>query len=486
MSGNSPLKGILEKLVIVFAVLNLAGFVYCLVSLDSQWLLASLSFFSFSLLLLVNYRFKREQALLENINVSVQEYMLGNFQDDVKGVPAQCAMSGIPDAINAYTSQVKHCFGEIVDSFNQLQAGDSKARCHLDGMHGIFADALQDVNIAFEALSEHEYQKKTTSLLSRLGSMNAENLLVKLQFSQKDLMNITEVMESMQSIASENSADAKENKQKIVIVVASMNQISSMMEQMSEIVSDMDKNQAEIRDMLGLITGIAEQTNLLALNAAIEAARAGEQGRGFAVVADEVRTLAENTKSATAQIAQVIDLSTKQVATTIDVTREMKQNTETSTQAIKQFEGSFERSMQSAVNIHAMLEASRDTCFTSLVKVDHSVYMQNAYMTMTQGAGGDSAKAVSSDAHSCRLGKWYDSGRGQELFRHIPSYKELVEPHSGVHNSIHAVVEILKQDWQHDFSLQDQLLENFEQAEDASMGVVTTIEKMLREKHQRL
>jgi len=283
MSSHSPLKGVLEKVVILFAGLNLVGFIYGVVNLNSEWPLAALSFFSFLLLLLVTYRFRREQSLLDNINSSVQEYMQGNFQHNVDTVPAQCAMSDIPNAINSYTCQVKHCFDEIVDSFNQLQVGDSKARCNLDGMHGIFADVLTDVNIAFDALSEQEYQKKTTSLLSRLGSMNAESLLVKLQHSQKDLMNITDSMESMQAIASENSEDAKQNKQKIVEVVASMKYVSTMMEQMTATVADMDRNQAEICDMLGLITGIAEQTNLLALNAAIEAARAGEQGRGFAV-----------------------------------------------------------------------------------------------------------------------------------------------------------------------------------------------------------
>ena len=201
------------------------------------------------------------------------------------------------------------------DDLSQLELALKMVKSELRAIVGRVSDSGVDIKASADAGNQN-------------GMATMENLIRQQQETEQVATAIEEMSVTAREIA-ENTSHAANTVSQVLdktlngrgVVAHTMNAIGEMAAELDKVageVDDLEKHSTEIGTVLDVIAGIAEQTNLLALNAAIEAARAGEQGRGFAVVADEVRALAHRTQQATVEIQSTIGRLRERTSVAVD------------------------------------------------------------------------------------------------------------------------------------------------------------------------
>jgi methyl-accepting chemotaxis protein len=264
--------------------------------------------------------------------------------------------------------------------------------------------------------------------------------------TQKSVDNISEVQnnlgETVKDLEKINSLNEK-TAYMAVSVEESTDQINISLEENMSMIHDskifseqLNTTVEDINGVISLIKDISDQTNLLALNAAIEAARAGEHGRGFAVVADEVRKLAEKTQKATTEVESNIAMlkqHTGDILGKFDKTEQLSLKTQ---ESVNQFKTNIIDLLDTAKVIKEQNTKTSYKIFSTLAVLDHISYKIKGYSTIFQNT-----KMIDIvNHHECRLGKWYESGDGKKYLSKTPSYSKLEAPHAKVHNLVNEIV----------------------------------------------
>ena len=397
-----------------------------------------------------------------------KDLLIKTFRDVIEGRPVKL------------TSADCEC-SDVVEKWNEMIDSISEGRKKI----------ILDINNVMEMMtrmdSVRDMIKSVNTQTDALHSMSAT--IEELSASIEDVSNMSQrVSENSIEVKKITDVGVKNISDSVDFVKKSFDDIESMDKHMQEV----KEKTHTINSIVDIVKGIADQTNLLALNAAIEAARAGEQGRGFAVVADEVKKLAEHTKDSVLDIQtnildlqKDIDFSVEKINTTSqqlgsgkllvdtsldsinlidtsidkvnDTIIQVAANTEEQTAATQSFTASIMDLSQHADLINSScsdigkvifdlskkVESIRmeviskgfglsDSDMIGLYKTDHLLWRWKVYNMLLGNEKLDIN--VVGDYKKCRLGKWY-YGVECDKFRNDHIFNELEAPHIELHNS---------------------------------------------------
>ncbi len=268
-----------------------------------------------------------EQQAEDNASVGSSMIFIGVITSVIALALSVAILKTIIDPLTDIKDRVENLASNDGDLTVQLDVTQHEELIAIATGFNLFTQKLRNMVNDLKGLANNSYQQSTKT------SKAAEDIKAKVNMQHMEIDSVvtainelsataSEVARSSENAAASTNATNEKVKQSERGISAASDSVQVMSDQIAsakESINAVAIRSSDITQILDVIRSIAEQTNLLALNAAIEAARAGEQGRGFAVVADEVRSLASKTQDSTNEISQLIDNLQNEVKTSEDI-----------------------------------------------------------------------------------------------------------------------------------------------------------------------
>ena len=359
---------------------------------------------------------KKIESISEILNV-ISSARNGILEPRIVNIKESDPLYEVALGINDLLDQVEALQREISTSISFAQNGVKYRNIFTEGFRGAFKQNAISMSRGVTGIKDGQKSKVRGILSKELDTLGNGNNGI--EDVRNDLNENIKNLSQMALTAKDTARIAEDTTQSINELSVNMRSLEELIDGSSHAISTLNNRTDDITSVVNLIKDIAEQTNLLALNAAIEAARAGEHGRGFAVVADEVRKLAENTQKATHEIGvniQTLQQEAKDIDENSKKIDEISKIATANVENFKQILASFNKNAKETANTSKYVE---NKTFGIIAKIAVIVYKVGVYSDTINEIGY--TDQIEKDAQE--LVAWYDNECAKS-FSHTKNYEK--------------------------------------------------------------